>query len=233
MTPIEEKFWEAARSSYHTPYLHPQANMHIDAVVTEFSRERAADLLVARQVAWGPFVVDFVMMGRQTSGHDLAIVIECDGHDYHERTKEQAQRDRSRDRYFTKQAVPVLRFTGSELWRSAERCLEEAIACLQGHDAYCASKPRPEFVSRRMREILQDESLHWLTQHIAYTAADAADENGVARISFERLRQLYDVSETDLDIMGFDLVPYLSLRSIDVHGRLVFRFRKYDVVGIE
>jgi very-short-patch-repair endonuclease len=53
------------------------------------------------------------------------LVIECDGHDYHERTKEQAQRDKERDRWMVTQGITVLRFTGSEIWRDAIRCARE------------------------------------------------------------------------------------------------------------
>lgn len=55
------------------------------------------------------------------------IVVECDGHDFHERTKEQAARDRSRDRVMTAAGHRVLRFTGSELWESAAECASEII----------------------------------------------------------------------------------------------------------
>ncbi len=53
------------------------------------------------------------------------IVIECDGHDFHERTKEQAARDRSRDREMTMGGFKVLRFTGAEIWADAIRCADQ------------------------------------------------------------------------------------------------------------
>lgn len=43
------------------------------------------------------------------------IVVECDGHLFHERTKEQAARDRKRDRKMQNLGYVVLRFTGSEI----------------------------------------------------------------------------------------------------------------------
>lgn len=46
------------------------------------------------------------------------LVIECDGHDFHERTKEQAEHDRRRDREMLSSGIPVLRVTGAEVWRS-------------------------------------------------------------------------------------------------------------------
>lgn len=55
----------------------------------------------------------------------LKIVIECDGHNFHERTKEQAQHDRERDRRMTAAGYKVFRFTGSEIFRRARRCAGE------------------------------------------------------------------------------------------------------------
>jgi very-short-patch-repair endonuclease len=48
-------------------------------------------------------------------GSDYRVVVECDGHDFHERTKEQAKRDKRRDRDLQKLGYEVFRFTGSEL----------------------------------------------------------------------------------------------------------------------
>lgn len=47
-----------------------------------------------------------------------SIVVELDGHDFHERTKEQATRDKRRDREFVQGGFTVLRFTGSEIYAS-------------------------------------------------------------------------------------------------------------------
>jgi very-short-patch-repair endonuclease len=44
------------------------------------------------------------------------IIVECDGHDWHERTKEQAARDKARDRFFQAEGYGVFRFTGSEIY---------------------------------------------------------------------------------------------------------------------
>ena len=54
------------------------------------------------------------------------VVIECDGHQFHERTKEQAARDRARDRAMTLSGFKVMRFTGSELHRDLMTCVHDA-----------------------------------------------------------------------------------------------------------
>jgi very-short-patch-repair endonuclease len=71
-----------------------------------------------------PYRVDF-LIGASLSDAAPAIVVECDGHDYHERTKEQAARDRSRDRELQSRGFKVFRFTGSEIYRDAFKCARE------------------------------------------------------------------------------------------------------------
>lgn len=56
------------------------------------------------------------------------IAIECDGHDYHERTKEQAAHDRKRDREMTQAGIVVLRFTGSEIWKNPFACADQVLS---------------------------------------------------------------------------------------------------------
>ena len=62
--------------------------------------------------------VDFLIGIRADEALINWLIAECDGHDFHERTKEQAAKDRSRDREFQAKGYPVFRFTGSELYRA-------------------------------------------------------------------------------------------------------------------
>ena len=55
----------------------------------------------------------------------VLIGIECDGHEYHEKTKQQAQRDKSRDRILTAAGWRLLRFTGSEINKRPDLCADE------------------------------------------------------------------------------------------------------------
>ena len=63
----------------------------------------------------------------------VRLVIECDGHDYHERTKAQAAHDRARDREMTLAGMTVMRFTGSEIYR-------DPIACARQIEAWVCAK---------------------------------------------------------------------------------------------
>lgn len=59
------------------------------------------------------------------------VVVECDGHEFHERTPEQAEHDRARDRAMTAAGYRVFRFTGREIRRDRHKCANEVIAYLQ------------------------------------------------------------------------------------------------------
>jgi hypothetical protein len=55
------------------------------------------------------------------------VAIECDGHDFHERTKQQAARDRQKDRAIQHGGMHILRFTGSEINRDPSGCAHQAL----------------------------------------------------------------------------------------------------------
>lgn len=76
------------------------------------------------QVVDGHYRIDFVARVTFNARHAL-IAIECDGHEFHERTKQQAARDRARDRYLVRKGYKVLRFTGSEIYADAGKCVAE------------------------------------------------------------------------------------------------------------
>lgn len=70
-----------------------------------------------------PFArVDFVLRAKD---HSARLAIEVDGHEFHEKTKEQAARDKSRDRKLVRLGFHVLRFSGSEVFASPVGCWKE------------------------------------------------------------------------------------------------------------
>lgn len=81
---------------------------------------------VFQQVEVEQYRVDFLIIAKPFGAtRRTFIVVECDGHDFHERTKEQAMRDRKRDRSLTMKGFKVFRFTGREIYRDAEGCVRE------------------------------------------------------------------------------------------------------------
>lgn len=80
------------------------------------------------------FLVECIM-----SDKEHLIAIECDGHDFHEKTKDQAARDKARERNLMIEGYTVVRFTGSEIWRNPVKCSSEIINIVQkmvGLDSY-------------------------------------------------------------------------------------------------
>jgi len=86
------------------------------------------------QIKIGSYRVDFVC-GCSDIGRNTYCIVECDGHDWHERTKEQAARDKSRDRYLASRGFVVLRFTGSEIFNDPYSVVTEVYNILLGHSA--------------------------------------------------------------------------------------------------
>lgn len=61
------------------------------------------------------------------------ICIECDGHEYHEKTKYQAQKDKIKDRTLKSKGLDTVRFTGSEITINPDKCADEIDGLLYSH----------------------------------------------------------------------------------------------------
>lgn len=107
----------------------------IKSYIDKSPQDRATHLIVQPQVQLEGWRVDFVVSfysypTRYNNNYPegwRSVIIECDGHNYHERTKEQAAKDRSRDRAAAIADMPVLRFTGSEIWRDPIGCSQQIL----------------------------------------------------------------------------------------------------------
>ena len=51
------------------------------------------------------------------------FVIECDGYEFHQKTKEQVRKDYERDRLLQANNYEILRFSGSEIYKDPEKCV--------------------------------------------------------------------------------------------------------------
>jgi very-short-patch-repair endonuclease len=131
-SPIEEIFLEKALFSN---------NGYTDVVWNEFPgafdhEHSGFGACFEMQAEIGPYRVDFLFT-TYSDGFKRKLVVECDGHDFHEKTKEQARRDKARDRYFAKHGISVIRFSGSEIYRDADECKEELETVLAGLTDEC------------------------------------------------------------------------------------------------
>lgn len=101
-------------------YYHPFSH-----IVGGDSNDQHALVLKRQEIILEGWPVDFLIYPKVCPNR--CIVVECDGHAFHERTKEQAARDRSRDRALQERGFVVYRFTGSEIYRDPGRCAKEVL----------------------------------------------------------------------------------------------------------
>jgi hypothetical protein len=84
----------------------------------------------------------------ETQHVQVLFDLECDGHAYHERTKEQAKRDRLRDRVLQGAGYTVLRFTGSEIFADPLKVATEVLGAVRK-----ALKEKGDAAYRAYREV--------------------------------------------------------------------------------
>jgi hypothetical protein len=87
-----------------------------------------AELWPQLQVAAGgrEYRIDLAMWIRH-GRNSVAVAVELDGHDFHERTKEQAEADKRRDRDLQAIGWRVVRFTGSQVLRDPVEVVDEIL----------------------------------------------------------------------------------------------------------
>jgi hypothetical protein len=82
-------------------------------------------IVVIPQYRWQDYRIDFAIF---REGMDQpAVFVECDGHEFHERTADQAERDRTRDRRIQAANISILRFTGREINRDPFHCVAQVL----------------------------------------------------------------------------------------------------------
>lgn len=57
----------------------------------------------------------------------INFIIECDGYEFHQKTKEQVEKDNERHRNLQKAGYEIIRFSGTEIWHKPYRCACEIL----------------------------------------------------------------------------------------------------------
>lgn len=127
-SPIEVLFYQALRVLVRLEHPSPDRAWLVPFLEGDQFKAFAIeylDICVGDQIRCLDWPVDYVVGVRSADERLHYAVVECDGHDFHERTKEQAARDRSRDRRLQEAGYRVFRFTGAELYRDPLGCARE------------------------------------------------------------------------------------------------------------
>lgn len=61
----------------------------------------------------------------------LKLFVEIDGHDFHEKTKEQVKLDKRRERMLADECDALIRFSGSEIFNDPRGCVHETMRILR------------------------------------------------------------------------------------------------------
>lgn len=105
----------------------PDIMKKTDDILIDTYKRVGMPLIVEAQAYVLDWPVDFFITARSQYGGYSSLAVECDGHEFHERTKAQAKKDRSRDRRLQQAGYTVFRFTGSEIWNDPCACADQII----------------------------------------------------------------------------------------------------------
>lgn len=92
-------------------------------------RDKGLAYVLRAAVPIGSYRADMVLQAEFEEGifpsgkAPAAVVIECDGFNYHDKTREQACRDRARDRYMQREGFVVARLAGDEILERPFECV--------------------------------------------------------------------------------------------------------------
>src|SRR5262249_48644050 len=84
-------------------------------------------ILVPQWLIEGVGLVDLAVFVPLLNRHRPLVVVETDGHEFHERTPEQASKDRKRVRMLQNLNIAVLPFTGTDVVRGSEEIARETV----------------------------------------------------------------------------------------------------------
>ena len=226
-SPIERKLWEAASASSDPPLLVSNLKSPDDFLLSfrPFPVEGASrgDILVVPQFPMGRKRIDFAVsiydpLDITMPSRGRAVVfVECDGHAYHERTKEQAARDRSRDRQLQRTA-PVMRFTGSEIWNDAEQCWADIVSLLRDHRLDTINQYVAARVDALFFALNDDDSLSQMASILAMHGLHPGANSGLTRKELEA----FGISPSDIPTIARELAPYFKI-TVDTIGRMHVR----------
>lgn len=108
------------------------------------SYEKLPGFYLYPQKKTGNYRVDFLIERRKYSGVrgnksyvDSSWIVECDGHEFHEKTKEQVSRDKRRDRELTVLGHRMLRFSGSDIFKSPLNVAAEIMRAVADDSEIC------------------------------------------------------------------------------------------------
>lgn len=109
-SPIEQLFWVAVNAM--------AASLHIPIYEGYSERTRSPGVVVLPQFPIDQYRVDFLVAATNPVHADSkSVVVELDGHDFHDKDKRQRSYEKARDRHIQVAGYMVMHYTGSDIVR--------------------------------------------------------------------------------------------------------------------
>lgn len=69
--------------------------------------------------------LDFYLIVAYKNQETKYFDIECDGYEFHQKTKQQVEYDNQRQRDLQSEGIEIIRFSGSEIWNNPDKCIDD------------------------------------------------------------------------------------------------------------
>lgn len=137
-SPIEQLFFIAIKAFGRS------IGVSVSQTPFEDDRRRYLGIYLDAQEKIGKYSVDFLVTSTKgfRSTQALPLIVELDGHAFHDRNKAQRSYEKARDRFFVKHGYRVLHYTGSDVVANPYRIAHEVISMfIEGIDDFDESDP--------------------------------------------------------------------------------------------
>ena len=89
--------------------------------------------------------LDFYFMVKYKNQETKYYGIECDGYEFHQKTKKQVQYDNQRQRDLQNEGIEIIRFSGSEIWENPIKCAIEVKNIILSNCKYIKDEAKNEY----------------------------------------------------------------------------------------
>ena len=138
-SPIEDMFWIAAQAICEAQ------NNRIDI---DCDIQNQCGIYIFPQAPIGKYKVDFLVSQKGIGPEDILspVIVELDGHDFHDKDKHQRSYEKARDRYLVKKGYRVVHYTGSDVVKDPFKVAHEVLSMVgcfvcTGVEEYDATNP--------------------------------------------------------------------------------------------
>lgn len=143
-SPIEDLFWIAC----HVQCASVTTEINNEIWVAPRQYAKGAGVHITPQYQVGKYRADFLLEQVQIGPDSILtpVIVELDGHAFHDRDKHQRSYEKARDREFQRSGFKVLHFTGSDVFADPYKVAFEALQfigafCGTGRESYDPADP--------------------------------------------------------------------------------------------